>query len=392
MHSIPKELKGFVLIISLILTSCATGRLFINAPGDHSLKLPDEIPFFTIYAVGDAGYINTQSKAVLGELSKATASNQAPSMVIFLGDNIYPHGMPSESKAEEYDRAAKILANQVSHLSSFNGEIVFIPGNHDWNGLKTGGIDYVRRQSKYFDNLPKANVSFLPENGCGGPVPLVLNEDLVMFIIDSQWWIKDWTKEPQINEGCSINTREAFIKAFREEVALHKDKQIVVAMHHPLYSQGTHGEHYSVQNHLFPLSKLVNWFYLPLPVIGSLYYYIRSGLGHPQDVKSPRYSSLKDALIKDLDYDRDLIFLAGHEHCLQYIKVDGDHFLTSGAGSTKTAIANSKDLVYGHKAAGFMELHFYKNKEVWLTVHEVDPGTMTSDKVFSRPIIEKEKQ
>ena len=392
MLKIQNQSKALVLFFSLILTSCATGRLIINSPEDNIRKQPNEIPSFTIYALGDAGETNNQSRAVLEQLSLVTASNQAPSMVIFLGDNIYPHGMPPESNIEGYQRAQDILMNQINSLSSFKGEIVFIPGNHDWNGLKPGGIDFIRRESEYFDQLQQPNLSFIPENGCGGPVPIILNKDLVMLIIDSQWWIKDWTKEPRINEGCSINTREEFIKSFREEVALHKGKQIVVAMHHPLYTEGTHGGHFSIQNHLFPLTKLVKWFYLPLPVLGSLYFYLRSGIGHPQDVKSPRYNSLKDALIKDLGYNGDLIFLAGHEHCLQYLTVDGDHFLVSGSGSKQTAIANSKDLVYGHKAAGFMELNFYKDNMVWLSVYEVDPGTKASNIVLSRPIIESDKK
>jgi len=392
MHKIQNQLKGLILFFSLILTSCATGRLIINSAEDIIREQPDEIPSFTIYALGDAGEPNNHSRAVLEQLSLVTSSNQAPSMVIFLGDNIYPAGMPPESNIEGYHHAQDILMNQINGLSSFKGEIVFIPGNHDWNGLKPGGIDFIRRQSEYIDQLQKPNLSFIPENGCGGPVPLILNEDLVMLIIDSQWWIKDWTKESRINEGCSINTREEFIKSFREEVVLHKDKQIVVAMHHPLYTQGTHGGRYSIKNHLFPLTGMVNWFYLPLPVLGSLYIYLRSGIGHPQDVKSPRYNSLRDALIKDLGYNGDLIFLAGHEHCLQYITVDGDHFLISGSGSKKTAIANSKDLVYGHKAAGFMELNFYKNNMVWLSVYEVDPGTRASNIVLSRPIIESDKK
>ena len=150
-----------------------------------------------------------------------------------------------------------------------------------------------------------------------------------MLIIDSQWWINDVTKKPGINEGCSVSTREELIQSFREEVALHKDKQIVVAMHHPLYSQGSHGGHYSLNHHLFPLTSLVKWVYLPLPVLGSLYYYLRSGIGNRQDVK--KYHSLRDSLIKDLDYGGDLIFLAGHEHCLQYIKVGDNHYLTSSS-------------------------------------------------------------
>jgi len=361
----------------------------MNSLAENIQQEPKEDPSFTIYALGDAGEVNDQSKAVIEQLASVTGRNQQPGMVIFLGDNIYPAGLPPEWNIEAYHQALDILMNQIYGLSSFKGKIIFIPGNHDWNEFKAGGLDAIRRQGEFLDQLDKSRIRLLPENGCGGPFPVELNDDLVMLIIDSQWWIQDWTKEPQMNEGCDIHSKDEFIKTFREQVVLYKDKQIVVAMHHPLYTQGNHGGHFTLKNHLFPLTSVVKWLYLPLPVIGSIYPYYRSVIGHPQDVKNPRYKSLREALLKDLDYDGEMIFLSGHEHCLQYITMDGDHFLVSGSGSKQTSIADAKNLVYGHKAAGFMELDFYKNNIVWLSVYEVDPAKESSKRVFSRPIIKK---
>ncbi|MEO6131407.1 MAG: hypothetical protein ABIQ02_06135, partial [Saprospiraceae bacterium] len=102
-----------------------------------------------------------------------------------------------------------------------------------------------------------------------------------------------------------------------------------------------------------------------------------------------RYKSLREDVLNGLDPNSSLIFLAGHEHCLQYITKNGNHFLVSGSGSKQTPIANNRDLVYGHKSGGFMEVDFYKNKSAWLTVYEVNPEKKTSGKEFSRQIIKK---
>ncbi len=379
----------FIFFLALLFLSCANGRLILNTTGENIQQQPQDVPSFTIYALGDAGEVNDQSRAVMQQLSSVTGVNQQPGIVIFLGDNIYHSGLPPEWNIKAYHKAHDILMNQIYALSAFTGKIIFIPGNHDWNDSKAGGLEAIRRQGKYLDQLDPSRIRLLPQNGCGGPVPVVLNDDLVMLIIDSQWWLQDWTIEPKMNEGCDIQSKDEFITAFREQVALYRDKQIVVAMHHPLYTQGSHGGHFTLKNHLFPLTSLVKWLYLPLPVIGSFYPFIRWLIKHPQDLKNHMYKSLREDLLKDLDYDGEMIFLSGHEHCLQYIRRDGDHFLVSGAGSRQTAISDGKNLVYGHKAGGFMELDFYVNNSVWLSVYEVDPARMSSRKVFSRPIIEK---
>ncbi|MFZ1676144.1 MAG: metallophosphoesterase [Saprospiraceae bacterium] len=379
----------WLTISFFFLTSCATGKLIINSPAESTSLPPDITPSFSIYALGDAGELNDQSRTVMNQLKLVTSDDVQPGMVVFLGDNIYPAGFAAESDTENYHEGKAVLMNQINGLYDYKEQILFIPGNHDWNEFRPGGLDAIRREEKFIDNLNRPNIRFLPKNGCGGPIPIELNAHLVMLIIDSQWWIDDWTKEPHINEGCEIHSREEFIRSFHEMVAAYKDKQIIVAMHHPLYTQGSHGGHFSLKNHLFPLTAIAKWLYLPLPLIGSLYPFYRSVIGHSQDLKNHRYKSLRDELIKDLDYDGQMIFLAGHEHCLQYIRMNRDHFLISGAGSKQTAVANSKNLVYGHKIGGFMELDFYPDHQVWLNVYEVDPKTNSTKIAFSKAMISK---
>ena len=73
----------------------------------------------------------------------------------------------------------------------------------------------------------------------------------------------------------------------------------------------------------------------------------------------------------------------------EYITHGDDHFLLSGSVSKSNPIANHKNLVYGHKAGGFMQLDFFPEGGVFLTIYEVNDESGSLETVFSRFIIEK---
>ena len=254
----------FIIIFCLLLTSCATGKLYLKPNTSSTPENPGKIEF-SIYGVGDAGEINQQSKEVIRHLSEVAKASH-PGLIIFLGDNVYPEGMPPEWSIEEHHQAQDILMNQIFGLDSFPGDIIFLPGNHDWQEGKVGGLETIKRQGQFLSSLNDSRIKMLPQNGCGGPVTMSLTKDIELIMFDSQWWIEDWANEPMINQGCTIDSREEFIKDIEKLIELNRDKQIVFAMHHPLYSQGPHGGHYTFRDHMFPLSKVVKWLYLPLPV------------------------------------------------------------------------------------------------------------------------------
>ncbi len=384
--------KTILVLLAFTIMSCASNKLLINSTEPAIEPARNETPVFTIYAVGDAGEDNDQSRAVLDRLAFLALDDHQPGMILFLGDNIYPKGLapPSETKAFEESKA--LLKWQTELLLSYNGQIIYIPGNHDWNEFKPGGLEAIKRQAEYLKSFQNANIRLLPENGCAGPVALNLNDDVLMLIVDSQWWIQDWEKELSMNEGCEIQSREELGAAVHQLIEENQHKQIVIAMHHPLFCQGPHGGHFGVRDHLFPLTKLVNWLWIPLPVIGSIYPAYRSWIGHPQDLKNPRYQSLKESILEDLNYNGELIFLAGHDHSLQYITSQDNHFLVSGAGAKHNPVANDKDLIYGHGAAGFMELNFFTNKSVELSVYEVDKDSNSHQIVFRQTLVESINQ
>jgi len=367
---IPGKVRFLLLTIVIILSSCATGKLYINGSNEATGHASVEKPIYTIYAVGDAGEENEQSQAVLHALAEQTKDDTHPGMVLFLGDNIYPAGLAKQNDKEARQYGERLLTQQVRSLDGYQGDIIFIPGNHDWNEFKPGGLEAIKREGEFLQNFNQPNLKLLPEDGCGGPFVKELNHDAVLLIIDSQWWIQDWQKEPKMNEGCGVGSREEMISRLQELFAKYKDRQILLAMHHPLESRGPHGGYFSFRDHVFPLTKVVNWLYLPLPVMGSIYPWYRQIIGHPQDQSGKAYKAMKESILGIAGNEK-LIFLAGHDHNLQYLKFDGQDMIVSGAGSKQNAIADGKDLIYGHQSGGFMTLDFFPGKVIVLSSFEV---------------------
>lgn len=124
---------------------------------------------------------------------------------IFLGDNIYPEGMPE--KGEKYREISEHrLDVQYESTEGFAGETFIIPGNHDWYNK---GLVGLIRQQDYLNSKFNDDEVFQPRNGC----PLVaydVNDNVHLIIIDTQWYLEDWNQNPTINANCAITNREQF--------------------------------------------------------------------------------------------------------------------------------------------------------------------------------------
>lgn len=373
--------------VALLVTSCATGKLHL-APHAGVAALPDERPLYSIFAVGDAGEDNAQSKEVLAHFTEMATRAPQPATALFLGDNLYPAGLAPKEDHARYTEGASLLRRQVEALDNFPGSVFYLPGNHDWNEFKPGGLAAIRRQGEFIHNLRRANVQLYPMDGCSGPVAVELSGDLVLFIIDSQWWIQDPSGEPGINDGCDTKTKEAFLQSLRQMIRQYGRKQIVIALHHPPESRGLHGGYFTFRDHVFPLTHLANWLYVPLPLVGSIYPWYRSLIGHSQDLRNKRYRSLADALFEATQDLPNVLFLSGHDHSLQYLRDNQRHIIISGAGSKQNAVAKGKHLVFGHQAGGFVVLDFFSQRRVGLRIYEVGEADGGLQLVFDRLIID----
>ena len=333
----------FTTAVSIFLiSSCATFNKQKTGPTEVPLK--SKTIEHSFYLIGDGGNAEVGHTTDAMKLLKSKLTKESEnSTVLFLGDNIYPKGMPSK-KDESRTLAEHRLNIQFESVEGFKGNSIFIPGNHDWYADGAKGL---KREQEFVEKFLGKN-SFLPKNGC--PIKTVdVSENIVLIIVDSHWYVTNWDRHPTINDNCDIKTRSIFIDEFRSEVKKARGKTTLIAIHHPMFSNGEHGGQFSFKSHM-----------LPLPVLGSLKNIIRetSGLTNT-DLSNRYYNELKKYVVAVAQQNDKAILLSGHEHSMQYIYKDNIPQIVSGAGSKTTAVRNTKDGKYGHAKQGFAVLDVY---------------------------------
>lgn len=345
-----------LVVFLILLQSCATNHAQFGNKAKDSLVVhatDNSKISHTFYLIGDTGNANKKhAKNLLNLLhEKLTVANEN-STLLFLGDNIYPKGMPPKEDKINYEIAYTILKNQLKISKNFQGKTIFIPGNHDWyNGIK--GLERQEEIVKdYFDDKE----SFSPRKGC--PIDdEKINDDLRLITVDSQWFFEDWNKTPILNDDCSIKSREAFFKELESILSKNRDKTVLLAMHHPLMSNGSHGGQFSFKKQLFPFEQKI-----PLPVIGSFINLLRKTTGaSPQDIQNKQYTAYVSRIKTLLKSQDNVIVVSGHDHNLQYIDSDNIKQIISGAGSKSEAARaiNAHDFSYGRM--GYATLDLYEN-------------------------------
>ena len=360
-----KTASLFVIII--ILNACATFKTQYKGVNTNS-PFPDKEIAHSFYLIGDAGISGMPEssqaiKAFKTELAKASKN----STVIFLGDNIYPKGLPKKDEKGRASAESQLNA-QINAVKNFKGETIFIPGNHDWysNGLKG-----LKRQEKYIEDALGKN-TFFPENGC--PIEKVdISDDIVMIVIDSEWYLTNWDKHPTINDDCEIKTRFKFFEELEGLIKKARGKTTIIAMHHPMFTNGPHGGQYDFSSHL-----------KPIPVLGTLKNILRKTSGvSPADLQNKKYNAFKKRVITIAQENDKALFVSGHEHSLQYLVQDNLPQIVSGAGSKATATRNVSG-AFSSSDSGFARLDVFTDGSSSVRFYSVkDDKVIFQTEVFS---------
>ena len=379
-----------ILSLIILLTSFMNGSAQKNyyTPGIDKQELllsEDSVGLiYNVYLLGDIK--NTPSGRVnLQLLQHYIDGGNDKSAVVFLGDLLYPLGLPDSSNIN-FSKNEENLKAFLTILDGYTGKVFFLPGNHDWAKGREQGWESVKNEERYIQQyLHRGNV-YLPDRGCPGPVEVELTQDITLIIFDSQWWFQKNTK-PGPHDDCGFEEDADLFIQIEDALRRNKDKKVIFAAHHPLYSVGKHGGYFPASRLLFPLLDFKNWMYLPLP--GFLYTAYRKYLGNIQDLSHPEYKIFRETMECILRDYPNVIYAAGHEHNLQYFEKDSLHHIISGGGGRASFVAHKKgktDFAFQH--TGFNKLSFYLNGDA-VSEFIVPNGTAKGKTVFRKKLYNK---
>ena len=298
---------------------------------------------------GDAGEMNPGQMLDLKNAAKQIIPKKTT--VVYLGDNIYPTGMGLPGSAEE-EETRKILRSQFEPMRAKGAAVYFVPGNHDWDKSGPDGLAKIKAQDDYLKAQNDPLLKLLPANGCPDPVAIKLTDKLTIIAYDSEWWLFPYNKANAAGE-CDCNTKDEVVVRMEQLLEENKNKVILLASHHPFQSYGPHGGYFNLRNHLFPLTSLKKNLYIPLPVLGSVYPFLRSTLLSPEDLNHPAYKDMIRSVNGVFGDYPNVTYVAGHEHGLQLIK--GKQLqIVSGAGSKVSPNKKGKTSLFQEMQQGYV--------------------------------------
>jgi Calcineurin-like phosphoesterase len=334
-----------------------------------------------IFLIGDAGSDAYDGEPVLRELALQSDSlRPVRQYVIFLGDNVYPRGVPPLGHPTRDDAERKIAA-QVLAIRKGRAQGLLIPGNHDWDRQGRDGWNSIRRQDTLIRKFGGKDVRLAPAGGCPGPDVIDLGTHVRIIALDTEWWLHNDVKPYGETSPCPTRTEgevaDSLAGALREKGKRHA----IVVTHHPLQSGGIHGGHFTIMDHLFPLRNFKRWMWLPLPVIGSLYPFARQMGISNQDSFGRKYREMRIAFERAFNRNPPLVIASGHDHDLQVIRggrprvTNAEYQLVSGAGilGHASVVRDIEGSLFEREAAGFMRLDVTRDGRVRLSVTTVVP-------------------
>ena len=151
----------YIAILTILFSACATFKPQYKTDAVLNTYPKHKKIAHTFYLIGDAGNSARGETAKALQAFKNVLHNaEENSTALFLGDNIYPEGLP-DKKNDNYKLYKHRLEAQIEVAKDFKGRSIFIAGNHDWYS----GLKGLKAQAKMVEKT-LGKTHFLPKAGC----------------------------------------------------------------------------------------------------------------------------------------------------------------------------------------------------------------------------------
>ncbi|WP_234414552.1 metallophosphoesterase [Muricauda brasiliensis] len=354
---------------SMLFASCATLKL--QQSDEIVNKNSGKEPSYTFFIAGGMGNISAMDNSpILESLGNQLSQASENSTLIFTGDNV-------TDGTDSWDLDRQLLDKHIGLTKNYKGSTILIPGNNEW---KSENVENIEEFENYIKDLNLESVDFFPENAC--PIERIeLSDKLILILVDSNWFVSNWSKVKNINKKCTdIVTRQRFVQELEDAIDDNLDKNIVIAMHHPVFSNGQYAGHKTFGDHM-----------KPLPVLGTLNEGLKDlAAFDPEHLNSRRYNYLRVFVTTQAQKSERITIVSGHEENLQYLVAKNVRQIISGALASKSATYLSKDELvslggslpfegkFAHGTLGYAKLEYFKDGSSQTTFYSFDGDENTT--------------
>ena len=207
----------------------------------------------------------------------------------------------------------------------FNGSVILTPGKNEWLRDAPKSIDELE---SYLQDNSKAK--FWPNDGCSLERETI-NDDVVLEMVDSQWFLEDWDEHPYINGKCEHKSRDEFLAEFKDDIKDSQGKTVVVAVYQPIISNTR--------------TSVIDKF----------------GGFTPKSFENSENRSFRGQLKTIASQFNDVIFVSGKDRNLQYLEDNDVPQIISGALGKSQSAWPRKDGTFASEKSGYAKLTIFKN-------------------------------
>ena len=371
-------------LVILLLCSCGAKKPFVkdassltNLHQEHSIDNID----YELYLVGNIGA--EQSKVYDSDIVDLIKSELRPNSktqsVVFLGNSFSDNGLP-ESESPEFEKVNSSIDDCIKKLKENTDKVYFIPGNTEWYDGHDYTVSAVNHVEDYIESKVNGKNIFVPSKGCGEPKVVELTDDLIMVLMDSQWVLQGDNSAERKRSGCEIDNELQLVTFLQQILSKNKNKNVVIAAHHPIYSNGKTGGNYGAASHL-----------LPLPILGSLITGVKKIGGGQEKFGHPQYEAYRAAINLALSNFDGVIHASANDQNLQYHEQNNNHFIVAGSGSDVDFVRKGGGAEFAAMSMGFSKITHTKDLELWLEFFIPDPENKAKAKSIYKKLLYKKE-
>lgn len=307
--------RFFLLLSCFLFLTCEPPQVRYDIPGPTPKtpepvieRLPEDTPSSKFIVLGDWGGGNPwrigseyrQQQVADGMATMLTRRDRGLDYVVGTGDNFYNRGVK-----DIHDRKWRIMFEEVYDKARFPMLFYMVLGNHDYGKNPLAQVAYHQ-----LENHSATGRWYMPKRYYTFTDTVSEDTDIQFFGLDTQMLIEDgWYLDYKERVDGPDNESEAQMAWLTQELKASQARWKVVFMHHPMYSNGNHGDTEWLIKHVKPLLE---------------------------------------------QYGVQVVF-AGHDHNLEAIRpVNGIHYFVSGAGANALDVTWREDTLFAYADNGFI--------------------------------------